>query len=45
MLALIHGGSGMGFNNKAKRIVASVLAVLIIFSLIAGMIIMALYYW
>lgn len=34
----------MGFNNKIKRIVASVLAVLIILSMIASMVIMALVY-
>lgn len=34
----------MGFNNKIKRIVASVLAILIIFSIILSMVIMGLYY-
>lgn len=33
----------MGFNSKIKRIVASLLAALIILSMISGMIIMALY--
>ncbi len=34
----------MGFNNKTRRIVASVLAILIVCSIILSMVIMGLYY-
>lgn len=43
MQAVYDGGTGMVSNNKIKRIVASVLALALIFSLIASIVAMALY--